>query len=303
MTTSANSSISLLSDEWVAMSDGAQIRVRRSGNPEGPRVLLSHGNGFAADAFGALRRALEPFAEVVPMDLRNHGHNPTHDFAAHNCDRLATDLEEVLSALATRHGAKPVHILCHSVSGIGALRLAIGESNQLASMVLMEPPCQPPEGHPLYDSHLQAQEALGARTLRRKATFADPNEFVSRIAGRPEFRLCVNGALDDLARAILRQASDGHWGLGCPPEYESRIYVDNVDNGMFESLAQITTPTMIISGTYSEQRLAFTQEMCKQGDFELLAMSGVTHLLPMERPALIARVARAFIDQAEAGDR
>jgi hypothetical protein len=35
----------------VVLEDGAKTRVRRHGNPERVRLLLSHGNGFAADAY------------------------------------------------------------------------------------------------------------------------------------------------------------------------------------------------------------------------------------------------------------
>ena len=35
----------------VALDDGAAIHVRRHGNAAGVRLLLSHGNGFAADAY------------------------------------------------------------------------------------------------------------------------------------------------------------------------------------------------------------------------------------------------------------
>ena len=35
----------------LTMADGAVIRVRRHGNPDGPRLVLSHGNGFAIDGY------------------------------------------------------------------------------------------------------------------------------------------------------------------------------------------------------------------------------------------------------------
>jgi len=35
----------------VPLEDGAKIHLRRHGNPEGARILLSHGNGFAIDAY------------------------------------------------------------------------------------------------------------------------------------------------------------------------------------------------------------------------------------------------------------
>ena len=35
----------------VALDDGAKIRMRRLGFTDGVRLLFSHGNGFAADAY------------------------------------------------------------------------------------------------------------------------------------------------------------------------------------------------------------------------------------------------------------
>ena len=35
----------------VALEDGASIRVRRHGNRDGVRVTVTHGNGFASDAY------------------------------------------------------------------------------------------------------------------------------------------------------------------------------------------------------------------------------------------------------------
>ena len=39
-----------------SMDDGVPIRVVRHGNPCGPRVVLSHGNGFASDSYFPFRR-------------------------------------------------------------------------------------------------------------------------------------------------------------------------------------------------------------------------------------------------------
>ena len=47
------------------MDDGAPIRVVRHGNPSGPRVVLSHGNGFASDSYFPFWRhgaAIDAFA-------------------------------------------------------------------------------------------------------------------------------------------------------------------------------------------------------------------------------------------------
>jgi hypothetical protein len=60
----------------LAMSDGAIVRVRRHGNPDGPRLILSHGNGFAIDGYFAFWRHLLADFELFVFDQRNHRWNP-----------------------------------------------------------------------------------------------------------------------------------------------------------------------------------------------------------------------------------
>ena len=59
----------------VALDDGATIRVRRHGNPAGPRLMVTHGNGFAADAYLPFWQLLTPDYDVLVFDFRNHGQN------------------------------------------------------------------------------------------------------------------------------------------------------------------------------------------------------------------------------------
>ena len=59
----------------VPLEDGARIRMRRHGNPDGVRLLVTHGNGFAADAYYPYWRHLLPKFDVLVFDFRNHGQN------------------------------------------------------------------------------------------------------------------------------------------------------------------------------------------------------------------------------------
>jgi pimeloyl-ACP methyl ester carboxylesterase len=59
----------------VTLEDGAQIRMRRQGNADGVRLLLSHGNGFAADAYFPYWQHLVPRFDLLVFDFRNHGQN------------------------------------------------------------------------------------------------------------------------------------------------------------------------------------------------------------------------------------
>ena len=59
----------------VPLEDGARIRMRRHGNPDGVRLLVTHGNGFAADAYYPYWRHLLSKFDVLVFDFRNHGQN------------------------------------------------------------------------------------------------------------------------------------------------------------------------------------------------------------------------------------
>ena len=54
----------------VDLEDGARIRVRCHGNPAGERVMVTHGNGFAADAYLPFWQHLTAY-DLLVYDFRN----------------------------------------------------------------------------------------------------------------------------------------------------------------------------------------------------------------------------------------
>ena len=82
----------------VVMDDGAVIRVRRHGNPAGPRLILSHGNGLAINGYFPYWGLLLADYDVVVFDFRNSGENPVHD-GAHSYDRFLKDLTIIYDAI------------------------------------------------------------------------------------------------------------------------------------------------------------------------------------------------------------
>ena len=59
----------------VPLDDGARIRVRRHGNPEGVRLFLSHGNGYAINGYLPYWQHFLAAYDVIVFDFRNHGQN------------------------------------------------------------------------------------------------------------------------------------------------------------------------------------------------------------------------------------
>ena len=79
--------------EDVTAPDGAIIRVRQHGNLDGPRLMMSHGNGLAIDGYYPFWRLFLDRFEVVLHDLRNHGQNPFCGGERHNYDGFVDDYE------------------------------------------------------------------------------------------------------------------------------------------------------------------------------------------------------------------
>src|ERR1044071_7732980 len=109
----------------VSLEDGAQIRMRRHGNPDGVRLLVTHGNGFAADAYYPYWRQLLSRFDVLVFDFRNHGQNIPVVPSNHNYAQLARALQRVVAGVKTRLGEKRTAGIFHSMSARTAMKHAI----------------------------------------------------------------------------------------------------------------------------------------------------------------------------------
>jgi hypothetical protein len=91
----------------VVLEDGASIRVRRHGNRDGVRLTVTHGNGFASDAYLPFWQQLTPHYDVLVFDFRNHGQNVPVEPSNHNYAQLSRDLDRVRDAIDSRLGNLP----------------------------------------------------------------------------------------------------------------------------------------------------------------------------------------------------
>src|SRR5690348_11288871 len=84
--------------------DGARLRVRRHGVASGPRVMISHGNGFGVDGYFLFWSRFLGAFDVVVFDMRNHGQNAGlkrgADPAHHDYAHMTSDLDAICRAVA-----------------------------------------------------------------------------------------------------------------------------------------------------------------------------------------------------------
>lgn len=119
--------------------DGASIILRRHGNPEGPRLVLSHANGLSTDSYFPFWSLLLDRFDLVLYDFRNHGWNPLGGLRTHTIPTFVQDNASVVSAIERHFGDKPKIGVFHSVSAVTAVLQAV-EEKAFSALVLFDPP-------------------------------------------------------------------------------------------------------------------------------------------------------------------
>ncbi len=169
----------------VTMDDGAVIIARRHGNPDGPRLVLSHGNGLAIDGYLPFWRLLCDRYEIVLFDVRNHGRNPLHGISGHNLPRFMRDVERIWWTIEENLGRKKTVGVFHSLSSIAAVLHALEFGSRWAALILFDPPIYPREGHPLGPVQQADKDGLAVRARRRTQRYKHPRDLARQFASVP----------------------------------------------------------------------------------------------------------------------
>ena len=270
--------------------------LRRHGNPDGPQLVLSHGNGLAIDLYYPFWSLLAGDFDLIVYDLRNHGWNAVGAREKHNVPTLIRDQERIFEAIDRHYGNKPKIGVFHSASALVSLFLS-AESHSLAAQVLFDPPlCKPGRTQIEFD---EAAERAAALTRRRGDRFRTQEDFVELLHYVPTFTRVVPGVLDLMARTTLRRSANGQdYELRCPREYEAQI-MDYVRG--FSPLVELGTlpcPTKIVG---ADPTLPFaylpTIDLSDIVAVEYDFLPETTHYLQLEKPEECVAEVREFLQQ------
>ena len=163
----------------IALEDGASIRVRRHGNRDGVRLTVTHGNGFAADAYLPFWQHLTSHYDVLVFDFRNHGQNIPVEPANHNYAQLSRDLDRVLDGVESRLGKKATVGVFHSMSARSAMKHAIEIGWRWDALMLFDPPNVPPVDHPRYKAMEVFENKLTEFARGRRRKFASVEDLAA----------------------------------------------------------------------------------------------------------------------------
>ena len=279
------------------LGDGSVIVARRHGNPDGPRVVITHGCGFAADLYWPFWSLFADDFDVVVYDLRSHGWNEPSDLRLHNMPTLADDNIRVLEAVNNAFGAKPTFGIYHSLSTMVVL-MHEQQAPTFSALVLFDPPIYPP-GAGLDEMETVCQ-GLAVAARRRPRRFESPDELLAMLERAPAFSLVPEPTLALFAEVTLRPSPDGGYELRCPPEHEAQLFEWYFGHSMqtLELLADITIPIKVI-GADPTAKFSFlpSTDLSTLSDLDYDFVPDLTHLLPLEAPETCASLTMEFVRQ------
>ncbi len=280
----------------VRVEGDTTITLRRHGNPDGARLVLSHGNGLAIDLYYPFWSLLQEEFDLVVYDLRNHGWNALGDFDYHNVPTMARDQDAILEAIDAHYGVKPMVGVFHSVSALSTL-LSPSNCSGYEALFLFDPPLRKPGV-----SHEELDDAsIRAASLARKRAhhFRDTAAFLELLEFSPNFRRVVPGVLPLMAETTLREsASGGGYELICPAEYEAVIVEYARIFSLFADVAAVPCPIKVY-GADPTLPYAYLPTL-DLGDIEEIDydfLPDATHFLQIEQPEKCAETLREFLQR------
>ena len=285
-------------DAWEARApDGASIVVRRHGDPDGPGVIVCHGNGLAVDAYFPFWSILAERFDVYVHDVRSHGRNPVgdHNRWLHNVVQFAEDFECVARSIDARLGKRKPRVgVFHSLSAVVALHHA-ATGGEYAALVLLDPPVRPPGGHPWDIDGVGAR--LSKMALKRQERFDSPAELAASLSRSPLFARVPADVIDLIARTTVRPATDEDaYELCCPRNLEAQVFEYFFVWLMMVELETVRCPLKVI-GSDPTVRNSFMPSM-DLGELAALEYDFVpdaSHFLPLEQPHECARRTLDFL--------
>ena len=285
-----------LSTHDARVDDETVVTLRRHGNPDGVRLVLSHGNGLAIDLYYPFWSLLLDDFDLILYDQRNHGWNGLTSLQNHNVPTLVHDHDVIMEAIDRRFGTKPKIGVFHSVSALITL-LSSNRGSDFAARVLFDPPlCKPGRDHKEFE---EAANQLSSTSRRRMARFKNREDFAFLLSFFPIFELIVPGGHDLFALTTLRENKrEELYELSCPPEYEAQL-IDYA--GAFAVLVDFEAqlcPTKVIG---ADPTLPFsylpTLDLSDVFTVGYDFIPDATHFLQLEQPRQCAELMREFIDE------
>lgn len=238
-----------------------EVRVRGNGLP----LLLLHGFTGRGTAWGSHATILARAFRVITVDLPGHGRTARADPERLTVERTADDLATILR----RAGAVPADVLGYSLGARIALRLAVSHPSVVRRLVLESPSAGLPTAAERA-TRRRADETLATR-IERDGIAA----FVDEWQRQPVFASHASLPPARAARLRAMRLANDPRGLAA----SLRGAGQGAMAPLFDRLAAIAAPTLVIAGALDERGSSRATELARRipgARLEILPRAGHT---------------------------
>ena len=261
-------------------------------------MLLLHPTGFLARTWQPVAESLAQPEDgalghhIYAPDLRGHGDSDKPS-SGYDWQVFVDDLKAFLDRFALRN----LPVVGHSFGGTVATALAAQHPEYFSHLVLIEPIIIPPQARKVRGRGNDLAE--GAR--RRRTVWDSVDEIVESYRSKPTFERWRPDILRLYAEHGTFQREDGLVELKCSGEIEAQMFDNDASLDVWEVVADISQPTLVIRGALTEPHLAYLSEEVSNRlqHGTLVTLNDVGHMCPMERPEIIVKEVREFLEEAQ----
>jgi 3-oxoadipate enol-lactonase len=262
---------------YITTSDGTAIHFTQWGDPNGEAVLFVHGLG--ADNIGWIRQRLAFSAyRCIAVDNRGSGGSDKPP-GPYSLERMALDAVEVLDHLAVEQA----HVIGASMGGALSQIITVGFPDRVRTVVLACTACDLGWRHELFDEWENLIRTQGMRAFAIK-------NFEWLFGPRSVRRWYPIAAA--LGPFLVRAPADAF--------IAQLDAIRNFEAGTTEELAQVTAPTLVITGSQDILTpVADAEEIAARiPGSELVVVRGQAHGFMAEGARHFNRVVLDFLDRS-----
>lgn len=248
-------------------------------------LLLAHATGFCKEVWRPVvssLRYIDVQAPALAWDVRGHGRAPALELPV-SWWTLGRDLVELIGSLDAA-GRLPESVVGvgHSMGGTVLVMAELLRPGTFTGLVLVEPVLIPPP----FVRNPEFSLAQGA--ARRRSVFGSRDELIETYLSKPLFQRWHPEAFRAYVDHGFREVPEG-LALRCRREVEAEVFAAGSECGAFARLDELTTPVRLVVTDRAGELgppLALLPEALP--NVTTTYMAGQNHLVPMERPDLVA---------------
>lgn len=224
-------------DATFAQGDGVRLHYRDQGNPEGPAIVLLHGNSASLQTWEPLVALLGEDYRIITYD--HPGHGLTGPSISE--DYSAGGMMKALDVIAAETGVDHFVLGGNSMGGWIAWRYALEHPDRVDALILLDA-----SGMPLLPGETEPPLNIGFKLLRMKWL----RPVISQITPRSIVEKSLIDTIEDDA-LVTDEMIDRYWELlRYPGNRRAAALRTDIDRegAMADRVSEITAPTLILWG-------------------------------------------------------